>query len=63
MALISSNEGNNVRLMSGEATNELCVLFIHEMKQKSNSLQKFEFSFLLYTYFFEEEKQILHFVV
>ena len=44
MPFISSSEAKNAYFMSGEATNEIYIFLLHEMKLMAYSFQKFEFS-------------------
>ena len=45
MPFISSSEAKNTYFMSGEATNEIYIFSLHEMKLMAYSFQKIEFSF------------------
>ena len=45
MPLISLSEAKNAYFMSGEATNEIYIFSLHEMKSMAYSFQKIEFSF------------------
>ena len=45
MPFTSSSEAKNAYFMSGEATNEIYIFSLHEMKYMAYSFQKFEFSF------------------
>ena len=45
MPFISSSEAKNAYFMSDEATNEINIFSLHEMKYIANSFKKIEFSF------------------
>ena len=49
MLFISSSEAKNAYFMSGEATNEIFIFSLHEMKYMAYSFQKFEFTIISFT--------------
>ena len=50
MPFISSSEAKNTYFMSGEATNEIYIFSLHEMKKWHIHSKKLNFLFIIYTF-------------
>ena len=58
MSFISSGEGKNAFFMSGEATNEIYIFSLHEMKKWHIHSKNLNFLFIIYRFFAQND--IIH---